>query len=182
MHRLLFPFRTKSNVEDHLPDCLLAETDKSDQDSFPDAKEDSEYTRDLDVMKMPTVLLKGITMQCIAKLGNIVLTPKKPKHPGGKCYIEGEWVITPALSDRSYSLALRRDGKRHIISSVINVSPPLKQNPVPRCLFRSQYPDCKTTLRPAFGRLTCKPSQDASTVCMSSTRWVGKFISRRTCL
>ncbi|KAI0750522.1 hypothetical protein C8Q74DRAFT_1320424 [Fomes fomentarius] len=35
------------------------------------------------------VNLKGRTLQVIVKLANIVLTPKKPKYPGGKWHVEG---------------------------------------------------------------------------------------------
>ena len=105
LRRPLLPFRTKSKAEGRLPDCLFAEADEPDQDSgeeydrdrdawlskkdlkLPDAKE--EYTGDLDVMKTPTVSLKGTTMQCIIKLANIVLTPEKPEYAGGKWHIEG---------------------------------------------------------------------------------------------
>lgn len=121
--RPLFPFRTKSKAEGHLPDCLFAEADELDQGSdeeydrdgdarlskkslkLPDAKE--EYTGVLDVMKTPTVSLKGTTMQCIIKLVNLVLTPEKPEYPGGKWHVEGWWVITP---DRNSSLTLRIQG------------------------------------------------------------------------
>jgi hypothetical protein len=54
---------------------------------LPDAKE--KYNGDLDVMKTPTVSLKGTTIQCIIKLANIVLTPEKPEYPGGKWHVEG---------------------------------------------------------------------------------------------
>ena len=105
MRKPLLPFRTKSEVEGRLPNCLFAEADEPDQDSdeeygrdrntwlskldlkLPDAKE--EYTGDLDVMKTPTVSLKGTTMQCVIKLANIVLTPEKPEYPGGKWNVEG---------------------------------------------------------------------------------------------
>jgi len=107
LRRPLLPFRTKSKVEGSLPDCLFAEADEPDLDSdeeydadryawlskkdlsLPDARE--KYAGDLDVMKTPTVSLKGTTIQCIIKLANIVLTPEKPEYPGGKWHVEGGW-------------------------------------------------------------------------------------------
>jgi hypothetical protein len=102
MRRPLLPFRTDSEAEGHLPDCFAYEPDQDtdeesrrDRDAWlskrdlklPDAKEG--YTGDLDVMKTPTVSLKGTTMQCIIKLSNIVLNPEKPEYPGGKWHVEG---------------------------------------------------------------------------------------------
>jgi len=104
--RPLLPFRTKSKVAGSLPDCLFADTEQPYEDSdeehdmdrdawlsqmdlrLPDAKE--KYAGDLDVMKTPTVSLKGTTIQCIIKLANIVLTPEKPEYPGGKWHVEGQ--------------------------------------------------------------------------------------------
>ena len=103
--RPLLPFRTKSKVEGSLPDCLFTDTDDVELDSdeeydtdrdawlskkdlkLPDARE--KYTGDLDVMKTPTVSLKGTTIQCIIKLAYIVLTPENPEYPGGKWHVEG---------------------------------------------------------------------------------------------
>ena len=113
--RLLLPFRTRSNVEGTLPDCLFGDEDPpyvndSDEEEYdedrdawlskqdmklPDARE--KYTGDLDVMKTPTVSLKGTTIQCIIKLANIVLTPERPEYPGGKWHVEGVWVIAFTL-------------------------------------------------------------------------------------
>jgi len=107
LRRPLLPFRTKSKVEGSLPDCLFAEADEPDLDSdeeydadrdawlskkdlsLPDARE--KYAGNLDVMKTPTVSLKGTMIQCIIKLANIVLTPEKPEYPGGKWHVEGGW-------------------------------------------------------------------------------------------
>jgi len=36
-----------------------------------------------------TVSLNGLTIQCIVKLADIVLTPEKPKYAGGKWHVEG---------------------------------------------------------------------------------------------
>ena len=109
--RPLLPFRTNSKVEGSPPDCLFDGDDPPFPDSddereinrdgwlskqgfkLPDARE--KYTGDLDVMKTPSVSLKGTTIQCIIKLANIVLTPEKPEYPGGKWHVEGQWVIKP---------------------------------------------------------------------------------------
>lgn len=107
MRRPLLPFRTKSTTENALPDCLFAEADEpsspdsneefeTDEDAWlskkdlklPDAKD--KYTGDLDVMKAPTVSLKGTTLQCIIKLANIVLTPENPEYPGEQWHVEGQ--------------------------------------------------------------------------------------------
>ena len=106
IRRPLLPFRTKSKVEGSSPDCLFEDGDELYEDSdeeydsdidawlskkdlkLPDARE--MYTGDLDVMKTPTVSLKGTTIQCIIKLANIVLTPEKPEYPGGKWHVEGQ--------------------------------------------------------------------------------------------
>ena len=113
--RPLLPFRTKSKVEGTLPDCVFGGYDRpyvhdseeeeyyadknvwlSKQDlKLPDARE--EYTGDLDVMRTPTVSLKGTTIQCIIKLANIVLTPERPEYPGGEWHVEGWWVTVFAL-------------------------------------------------------------------------------------
>ena len=92
-------------VEGSLPDCLFADADDVELDSddeyetyihewlsekdlkLPDARE--KYTGDLDVIKTPTVSLKGTTIQCIIKLAHIVLTPEKRKYPGGRWHVEG---------------------------------------------------------------------------------------------
>lgn len=102
--RPLLPFRTGSGVTGHLPSCLFADAIRPDLDSDEDdadrdawlSKEDltlpearERYTGDLDVMKTPTVSLKGTTIQCIIKLANIVLTPEKPEYSGGKWHVEG---------------------------------------------------------------------------------------------
>jgi len=105
MRRTLLPLRVGSEVDGSLPDCLFAESGTPDHDSddehitnrdawlskkdmkLPVAKE--KYSGDLDVMKAPTVSLKGTTIQCIIKLANIVLTPEKPEYPGGKWHVEG---------------------------------------------------------------------------------------------
>jgi len=127
LRRLLLPFRTKSAVEGSPPDCVDPKVDPSQEDDdlydtdidawlsrscreLPDAKE--KYTGDLDVMKAPTVSLKGTTIQCIIKLANIVLTPEEPEYPGGKWHVEGQWIITPVFFGRSCSRTYRRDGKR----------------------------------------------------------------------
>ena len=103
--RPLLPFRTKSKVEGSLPDCLFADTDDVELDSgdeyetdihawlsetdlkLPDARE--KYTGDLDVMKTPTVSLKGTTIQCIIKLAHIVLTLEKREYPGDRWHVKG---------------------------------------------------------------------------------------------
>ena len=103
--RPLLPLRTQSSVEGSLPDCLFADGDQPYDDDndepftnrsawlskqelkLPDARE--EYNGDLDVMKTPTVSLKGTTIQCIIKLANIVLTPENPEYSGGKWHVEG---------------------------------------------------------------------------------------------
>ncbi|KAF9643994.1 hypothetical protein BDM02DRAFT_3122643, partial [Thelephora ganbajun] len=138
LRRPLLPFRTKSKVEDSLPDCLFAkgkgvdpgsdEEYDTDRDGWlskhdlklPDARE--KYIGDLDVMKTPTVSLKGTTIQCIIKLANIVLTPEEPEYPGGKWHVEGM-------------------ENEHIVSSFI------------------YYYDCEniTSSRLAFRRSTCQP-------------------------
>ena len=123
--RPLLPFRIKSEPEGSLPDCLSEEAYRLSSDNYeeyqadkdawsskrdlklPDAKE--KYTGDLDVMKTPTVSLKGTTLQCIVKLANIVLTPENPEYLGGKWHVEGEWVIAPVPS--GCSLTVHRDGK-----------------------------------------------------------------------
>ena len=104
MRRPLLPLRVGSEVDGGLPDCLFPESDTLSEDSdddytdmnrwilkrdmkLPDAKE--KYSGDLDVMKAPTVSLKGTTIQCIIKLANIVLTPEKPEYAGGKWHVEG---------------------------------------------------------------------------------------------
>ena len=105
MPRPLLLFRVKSRVENALPDCLFTEADEhhqgSDEDyvtnrdawlskkdfKLPDAKE--KYIGDLDVMKAPTVSLKGTTLQCIIKPANIVLTPENLEYLGGKWHVEG---------------------------------------------------------------------------------------------
>lgn len=101
----LLPFRTESKVEGSFPECLFAEADEPYQDSdeedvtdmdawlskqdlnLPEAKE--EYTGDLDEIRVPTVSLKGTTLQCIIKLTNIMLTPENLEYPGGKWHVEG---------------------------------------------------------------------------------------------
>ena len=108
LRRPLLPFRTKSTVRYPLPDCIfegvaepgpgLYAPEGVDVNSWlsgmnlnlPDAKE--RYTGDLDVMKKPTVSLKGATIQCIIKLVNIELTPEKPEYPGGNWHVEGLWT------------------------------------------------------------------------------------------
>ena len=124
MRRPLLPIRIESKVEGSLPDCLFEDDDNPedeegdmDRDAWlsekdlklPEAKE--KYTGDLDVMKTPTVSLKGTTIQCIIKLANIVLTPEKPEYPGGKWHVEGQWTATPVFSGHNFSLTLHRDGK-----------------------------------------------------------------------
>ena len=104
-HRRLLPFGAESKVENSLLDCPFADADKiypdSDQDDtdrdawlskqqdlkLPDARE--KYTGDLDLMKTPTISLKGTTIKCIIKLADIVLAPEEPEYPGGKWYVEG---------------------------------------------------------------------------------------------
>ena len=67
---------------DHHPEKWLA------KHSFrtPDARE--HYDGDLDVMK-DRISLRDQTLQVIVKLANVVLTPEKPRYPGGKWYVEG---------------------------------------------------------------------------------------------
>jgi len=93
MRRPLLPLRVGSE-DGSLPDCI--EVPEEDYDTYtgdetelrlPDAKE--KYSGDLDVMKAPTVSLKGTKIQCIIKLANIVLTPEEPEYPGGKWHVEG---------------------------------------------------------------------------------------------
>ena len=123
----LLPLRVGTEVNISLPRCLFAMFDTLDHDSddeyvtirhawlskkdvkFPVAKE--KYTGDLDVMKAPTVSLKGTTIQCIIKLANIVLTPEKPEYPGGKWHVEGQWVSTPVFFGHNRSLTKHRDEK-----------------------------------------------------------------------
>ena len=119
--RPLLPFRTKLKAGS-LPDCLFGDNDpaqvsESEEDEYdadrdawlskqdlklPDARE--EYSGDLDVMKTPTVSLKGSTIQCIVKLANIVLTPERPEYLGGKWHVEGErlWLSHFALTTIAY--------------------------------------------------------------------------------
>jgi hypothetical protein len=102
--RPLLPFRTKSSAEKFPPDCIFPDNEsrwETDEDhdvemdvwlskkdlKLPDATE--KYTGDLDIMKTPTVSLKGTTIQCIIKLANIVLTPEEPVYPGGSWHVEG---------------------------------------------------------------------------------------------
>ena len=103
--RPLLPLRTQSKPEGSLPDCLFGDTDPPYHDGdeeyytdknawiskqelkLPDARE--KYDGDLDVMKTPTVSLKGTTIQCIIKLANILLTPENPEYSGGKWHVEG---------------------------------------------------------------------------------------------
>ena len=103
--RPLLPLRTQSKPEGSLPDCLFGDTDPPYHDGdeeyytdknawiskqelkLPDARE--KYNGDLDVMKTPTVSLKGTTIQTIIKLANIVLTPENPEYSGGKWHVEG---------------------------------------------------------------------------------------------
>ena len=105
LRRPLLPFRTKLAVGYPLPDCIfegvakLGRREGEEVDAWlsetnlnlPDARES--YTGDLDVMKNPTVSLKGVTIQCIIKLVNIVLTPEKPEYPGGNWHVEGLWTV-----------------------------------------------------------------------------------------
>ena len=107
LRRPLLPFRTKSVVGDPLPDCIFEVGQLAIEDevihgdlnawlsgvkmNLPEARE--RYTGDLDVMKTPTVSLKGSTIQCIIKLVNIVLTPEKPEYPGGNWHVEGLWTV-----------------------------------------------------------------------------------------
>ena len=137
--RPLLPFRTKSKDEDSLPDCLFADADKNYPDSdesrgpdryawlskrnlkLPDARD--KYTGDLDVMRTPTVSLKGTTIQCIIKLADIVLTPEKPKYPGGKWHVEGRRVIASIPFGRNAHLCSSGMKNEHIISSFVYVSP-----------------------------------------------------------
>ncbi|KAF9643802.1 hypothetical protein BDM02DRAFT_3181715 [Thelephora ganbajun] len=89
LRRPLLPFRTESEAEDTAPSCLFADAVEPDLDSdkedeydadgdawlskqhlkLPDARD--KYTGDPDVMKTPTISLKGTTIQCIIKLVNI---------------------------------------------------------------------------------------------------------------
>ena len=147
--RPLLPLRTQSEVEGSLPDCLFEDeilpyheddeeeeyyADKnawlSKQDlkpKLPDAKE--KYNGDLDVMKIPTVSLKGSTIQCIIKFADIVLTPEKPEYLGGKWHVEGKRVTVFIPLGCNGSLTLLRNGKRtyrfqfHIRKSFIQPPP-----------------------------------------------------------
>jgi hypothetical protein len=47
------------------------------------------YTGALDQIKQ-TVNLAGSKIQVIVKLANIVLTPERPKYPGGSWHVEGK--------------------------------------------------------------------------------------------
>jgi hypothetical protein len=105
LRRPLLPFRTKSSGGNSPPDCVFADDDESRWESEEEEEADTKawlskeglnlpdarvgYTGDLDVMKTPTVSLKGTTIQCIIKLANIVLTPEEPEYPGGKWHVEG---------------------------------------------------------------------------------------------
>ena len=125
--RPLLPFRTKSKVEGSLPDCLFADTDDVDPDSdeeyetdihewlpekdpkLPDARE--KYTGDLDVMKTPTVSLKGTTIQRIIKLAHIVLI-RETRISWQQ--VARRRLVNDITNTRwpQCSLALLRDGKR----------------------------------------------------------------------
>ena len=147
--RPLLPFRTKSKVEGSLPDCLFTDTDDVELDSdeeydtdrdawlskkdlkLPDARE--KYTGDLDVMKTPTVSLKGTTIQCIIKLAYIVLTPEKPEYPGGRWHVEGLLAITRIIFNRNVHLRFSGMENEHIVSSFIYVSPPSNHYPMAQC-------------------------------------------------
>jgi len=110
LRRPLLPFRVDSTFKGDPPDCLFKTADEpcltdddeeeeyvADRDAWlskkklklPDVRK--KYTGNLDVMKTPTVSLKGTTIQCIIKLANIVLTPEKPEYPGGVWRVEGGW-------------------------------------------------------------------------------------------
>ena len=53
---------------------------------FPDSK--PSYDGGLDAMQK-TISLKGVTLQIIVKLANIILTPEKPEYAGGTWHVEG---------------------------------------------------------------------------------------------
>jgi hypothetical protein len=55
---------------------------------LPDASE--EYNGWLDEVHR-TVSLRGTRLQVIIKLVNVVLTPEKPKYPGGEWHVEGKF-------------------------------------------------------------------------------------------
>ena len=149
--RPLLPFRTVSEVEGSLPDCLFGDDDppwvhdseeeeyNADRDAWllkhdlklPEARE--KYTGDLDVMKTPTVSLKGSTIQCIIKLANIVLTPERPKYPGGKWHVEGAWVMPFVLLAATAYPRFTGMQNEHIVSSFIYVSHPPNHRLTARC-------------------------------------------------
>ena len=54
--------------------------------STPDARK--QYGGDLTVMN-DRISLKGRTLQVIVRMSNIILTPERPKYPGGKWHVEG---------------------------------------------------------------------------------------------
>ena len=142
LRRPLLPFRTKSAVGNPLPDCifegvaqLAPEDEEVDVDvdvdvdtwlsamnlNLPDAKE--LYARDLDVMKTPTVSLKGTTIQCIIKLVNIMLTPEKPEYPGGNWHVEGLWTTKFMCFGCGTDLRILGMENERVVSSFIYVSP-----------------------------------------------------------
>ena len=149
--RPLLPFRTKSKVEGSLPDCLFGDADppwvqeseaeeyNADRDAWlskqdlelPEARE--KYTGDLDVMKTPTVSLKGSTIQCIIKFANIVLTPEMPEYPGGKWHVEGAWVMRFVLLAAMAYPRFTGMQNEHIVSSFIYVSPSPNHRLAARC-------------------------------------------------
>jgi len=55
---------------------------------FRTPKPRKHYDGDLEVMKN-RISLRGRTLQVIVKLTNVVLTPEKPRHPGGRWHVEG---------------------------------------------------------------------------------------------
>ena len=202
--RPLLPFRTKSRVEGSPPGCLFGDNDPpypddddeehdrdmdawlSKQDlKLPDARE--KYTGDLDMMKIPSVSLKGTTIQCIIKLANIVLTPEKPEYPGGKWHVEGQWVITSTFFCYNCSLAFPRDGKRthcfqlHICKTFTQLPP------CGSMLILFSIMTAKTSLRHGWHSEDRRVRQNTMdkmthTACGSSTISIGNTISRGHCL
>ena len=72
-------------------DCIMEssvwDTDRRERKfTFPDARK--QYGGDLEVMN-DRISLRDQTLQVIVRLANIVLTPERPKYPGGKWHVEG---------------------------------------------------------------------------------------------
>ena len=85
----------------------------------PDARE--HYEGDLEVMK-DRISLRDKTLQVIVKLANVVLTPEKPRYPGGKWHVEGLHQYFPMLGHCQLKFPFRGMINESIVSSFVYVS------------------------------------------------------------